>query len=224
MSRYFGFRAKNKGEAQGHIIASNALAEILQTDPRVQKVFCNWRRDSGLSDLLEKLKRAPNDTVRQDIQAELLMVFYGAGVVMASVILPSFVSKELGLPYPTLAAQLWIIYQHRIMSEATAPGTFKSVVEVAAPDRQARGRAPKNGGDSIRRGVGWFYRVHVQQPPESVRSLAREYSEVAPARGITALRRDKRNGDARSIVQEGIDRAKDLLEKAEYIYVSTLPK
>ena len=76
----------------------------------------------------------------------------------------------------------------------------------------ARGRRAKGRGESVARNVEWFYRVHVQEPAESIASLAKHYS-----------REVNRANDARSVVQTGIARAKALLDQAEYIY-TPLPK
>lgn len=217
MSPFLGFDAKSRGDAERHIIACDALTAILQADPRVEDLYQEWRRKTGLAALIEQLKRAPDDATKRDIEAELLLVFYGAGVAMTSMVLPSFVSKELRLPYPWLAVQLFAIYLPRIMNEATSRDTFGSAVGVMVPPGTPRGRRPKNSGESIRRGVEWYYRVHVQEPPEKVPSLARAYGREL-VDGHPRSRGWSDETDGVSAVKAGIATAKRLLDRAEYIY------
>jgi integrase len=218
MTPPYSFRAKDAADAERHLIACRALVDILQTDPRVDQVYQRWRTETGVAALIERLSTAADGDALDAVRAELLLTFAGAGVAMTSLILPPFVSKELRLPYPWLAVQLSATFQARIIQEATRDDRWRPTVCAIVPPAVAKGRRAKGGGDSIRRNVDWFYRVHIQEPAESVRALAREYSRTAPRLGLTALRTDKRKGDARAIVQEGIARAKALLDQAEYLY------
>jgi hypothetical protein len=62
------------------------------------------------------------------------------------------------------------------------------------------GRRPKGDGRHIQRDVEWLYRATVKDPRDTIRALAREYADRAG-----------RRSDARSVVQIGIQRARDLL-------------
>ena len=92
----------------------------------------------------------------------------------------------------------------RAMAEEATKGPHALTIEVPGPDAPwaARGRAPKRGDvhrEDIARAVSWFYRHHVKDPPDSIRSLAAEYAEGA-----------KRESDARSMIQHGIARVRTL--------------
>jgi hypothetical protein len=203
------FRAKNSGAAQSHIIACNALADLVKGDPRVEQLYEEWRRASGLTELLDGMRDQRGAAAVEDLRAEFVMRYYASGVAYAGLVVPPFVAKELRLPYPWLAVQLSAAFLVRIANEATGVNMLGLAVGVVAPQGAAKGRRAKGGGDSIRRGVEWFYRHHVQQPNESVRSLAKEH-----------VRNNKsaRTSDARAIVFDGIRRAKALLDQADYIY------
>ncbi len=206
-------RTKNAADAERFLIAANRLVELLLRDPRVEAAYRRWREASGLRALMPAVReavkagRAPGDAMG----AEFLLAFHAAGLV-AQHTLPAL-CLELGLPYPWLMIQLSSAFQLQAAAEA-----FDGVAQLALvipPQRmRSRGRRAKNDGDSLRLAAEWFYRVHIQQPAESVRALAREY---------TAVDRAKRQGDGRSNIQAGIARARALFEQAEYNY-APLPK
>ena len=68
---------------------------------------------------------------------------------------------------------------------------------------EAAGRHPKHGPihrEDIARNVSWYYRHCIKAPPETVTALALEYARAFVARS-----------EARSVIQDGIKRAKHLL-------------
>jgi hypothetical protein len=205
------FLAKDAADAERHLLACNALVDVLITDPRVETEYQNWLRLTGLSDLIAQWKSVTDAVKRREIEGELIVIYAATGSLMLSHVLPAFISKDLRLPYPWLALQLGAIFFIKV-SESLGSPPLQLNIGIVPPRDQRRGRRAKGGGESIRRNVEWFYRVHVQQPTESIGSLARAYAKETK-RDVTDT------NDARSVVQNGIKRAKALLDQAEYVFL-----
>jgi len=207
---FASFRAKDDADAERHLIACNALVELLLTDPRVERLHKDWLRETGLRTLARRVRVAKTPAIRDARQAEFAWS-YGIALNVLALVLSGFVTKELRLPYPNLALQLAMHFATAIANEAAA-SDLVPVTLVFPPRGTPRGRRAKGGGESIRRNVEWFYRLHVQQPPETMAQLTKEYSKQA-----------NRRTAAHSVVQNGIIRAKALLDAAEFVF-QTPPK
>jgi hypothetical protein len=217
VSRYAGFVAKDAATAERHLIAAAALVAILETDPRVEKLYQDWRRECGLAEAIAQWRRASERDARDQAGAELLLTAYGSGVLMTSLVLPSFVSKELRLPWPWLALELAGAFQARVLREFTGDARWQIGALVAAPrgGSVARGRRAKAGGASIEQAVQWFYRARVKEPRDSARSLGRQYRNSRQHMSAKST--------GRSSVEQAIERAKALLDAAEFVF-TPLPK
>jgi hypothetical protein len=79
----------------------------------------------------------------------------------------------------------------------------RQLLQMRPPTRpwQRLGRKPRHGGRDIARNVCWYYRVHVKRPPDTRSQIAREYAAS-----------ERRDNDARSVVQNGIKQAVALLD------------
>lgn len=201
--------AKSRGDAESRIIAQEAFVTLLQADPRVARVYQDWRRTSGLAALLEGMNAG--DPTARYATGPVVVLCSCASIVLTQLTLPALLTRlPADVRYAWLSERLAAAFLAQIGHEAQ-PGSLGVAVGVVTPPGAPRGRRAKGAGASIRRNVEWFYRVHVLEPPESIRAIAGEYRRTAPALGLTPLRADKRKSDARSIVQEGIARARALL-------------
>lgn len=110
--------------------------------------------------------------------------------------LDRIVAEDLLLPHPWLAQLLTKQFAARVIG-------LSGSLDVS-PAVELPGRNSKGAGKHIRRDVEWYYRAEIKSPPDSKRTLAIEW---AAASG--------RDNDARSVVQNGIKRAKELLAAFE---------
>jgi len=200
------FRAKNTADAERHLIACNALVEVLLRDPRVEERYQGWLRGSELADLVARWNSTNDDVGRQEIAHEVTVISAATGSLMLSHVLPAFVSRELRLPYPWLAVQLGAVFMTRFSASFGTAMQLNALL--SRPPDSRSGRRAKGGGESIRRNVEWFYRVHVKEPRDSIYSLAKAYKK-----------QHGRETDPKSVVQNGIKRAKELLDLAEYVFL-----
>ena len=106
------------------------------------------------------------------------------------------VVREMGLPHPWLPRMLTSSFAAMLVGHSGAL-QFEPTVALA-------GRGSKAGGAHVSRDVEWYYRAELKDPPDSIRSLAKEYATPS------ASNRSKET-DSRSVVQAGIRRAKTLL-------------
>ena len=191
--------AKTVPDAETRFIAQEAFVALLWTDPRVERAYQNWRDEFGIDDLIALMQQAPDGASRDAVRSEFLRRYAEAGVVIRRV-----VTTLLGEfpPLPWLSERLAAAFLVDLANEVE-PGLLKVQTGIVVPPQSQPGRGAKGGADRVRRDVEWFYRVHVQQPAEFVRALAREYIREG---------RLPVKSDARATVQDGIKSARALLE------------
>lgn len=196
----YPMRAKSLGDAESRFLAQKAFITVLWTDPRVERCYQDWRSEFGLDALIPRLQQPLDDAERDNLCGELLLRYDAALRVvprLMAALLEDFPA------FPWLNERLGDAFGVELANEAE-PGLLKVQTVILTPPEAQRGRGAKGGADRVRRDVEWFYRVHVKQPPESVRALAREM--------IRAGRLHLNGGDGRSTVQDGIASARALLE------------
>src|SRR5262245_52692671 len=190
----------NRGDATRITHAAGAFIIELATDRRVQELNRQWRamRTRGGQMLDVMLSRGKQSDVPQ-IEAWMNQV--NARELEET---QRFVRTELRLPDAWVAwisdSLLHLQYLALYNSEHPDDQQKFSVPVFLTPDTP-QGKMPQKDAQDIVRNVRWFYRVHVQQPPEAVHDLARDYQSWA-----------NRTNDCRSVVQNGIKQAKVLLD------------
>jgi hypothetical protein len=190
--------ATTLGNAESRFVAQEAFVALLWTDPRVERAYECWRGEFGLDELIARLQQAPDVATRDAVRGEFRLRYDDAGAVVRRVMTTLLVEFP---PFPWLSERLAAAFLVDLVNEVE-PG-FQVQTSILVPPQPQRGRRAKGGADRVRRDVEWFYRVHVQQPHESVRALAREYIRVG---------RLPVTSDARATVQDGIASARILLE------------
>jgi hypothetical protein len=189
-------------DAESSALAVHALLDELKRDPRVYHAYVVWSQARGLDALIHSL------AARQTAEPteEHLALIHAFGAVVNDVrdltaVEARDLCDRLGLSYDWLPQLL--VVQFRLWAWAAARGE-RLDLQLATRRRPgtalAAGRAQKGGAAAIARNVEWYYRAEIQDPPDAIAAIAREY-----ARGA------RRRTDARSVVQAGIRRAKHLL-------------
>jgi hypothetical protein len=191
-------------ERSGH--AGEALLMILADDPRVRRAYHDWRQSHNLD--THGARVAENETP-ETVSAWGRALLTDANQDLAR--LARFISDDLRLPsYAPWLAQL-LLAQFRAWAYGEMRGeTFAIGMATTRRDTGLpAGRRQKGGPRTLWRNVEWFYRAEVKQPPDSIRAIAREHT----VNENTGQRRTElsSNTDARSVVQEGIQRAKAVL-------------
>src|SRR5689334_877770 len=106
------FRVKDVGDRDRHLVACQALVDVLLTDPRVVTFERHWRATIGLDEAIRQVRAA--DARTRDEEQAAFAVGYDVALKVLSVILPPFVTKDLRLPYPWLALQLQAVFAARV--------------------------------------------------------------------------------------------------------------
>jgi hypothetical protein len=120
-----------------------------------------------------------------------------------------FVTDELKLSFPWVPRCLLDAFNIRVWNEEhpnDPPRQFKLPVKMQP--EAPKGRKPRNDGKDLERAVRWYYRNKVQDPPDSVHELARDYALSA-----------ERDNDSRSVVQNAIDQVQTLLDLVSQRFV-----
>jgi hypothetical protein len=203
------FQAKDDANAKEHMLACLCFLELMSRDSRVERAYQQWRdrpRDgtiggifqAGCEDLAHTVLPGLLKTIRFRTSPALSSAGKGGSTL------------AIGDALPWLALALYQSFVVRLGNELT-PGAFGVAGAVTSPlsSQRKRGRQRQ---ETISRNVEWLYRVHVHEPGESVRALARQYG-LADGR--------QRSGDGRSVIQAAINRAKELLD---FAHLPPLPK
>jgi hypothetical protein len=194
-------------------LALATFLELLSDDPRVRAEYAAWLRRAELEDLIKVYKRGLVDKATAESLEALQHISANmfAGREADLIDFDGFTRQVLGLQYPWLARALFGLFGKTVLAAIKGQGPkirFKATVDVDPPDFDwpVVGRRSRNAGRDIARNVVWFYRSGVKQPPDSIASLAREYL----AREYPGTMR--RSSDARSVVRNGINQARSLLD------------
>jgi hypothetical protein len=195
---YFLFRAKDHGHGDRVMLAVEALIRLALVDPRIIAAYQEWKRVSGIEDLIRRLAIAATPEARKLREADIVAAV-GPALMLSARVLPAIVANELKLPYPWLAVALSSAFMMRVGVDVGAP--FTTPLPFAGLVSPRAGRKPIKKQDSIRRNIEWYYRLHVQSPPERQADLEKEYRAEA-----------SRHTDAHSNVAKGVKEAKMLLD------------
>ena len=216
-------------DAERTAIAAQTLAELVALDPRAEAGYRIWLAAHGLPALIRRVRKHPTVSNARAVHDAILADDPGDSTLLWNLL------ADLGLTrYDWLAGPLRATWQTRALNEATGrpmalristrarpvtvtlepgespPALARRVRAITAAQWPARGRRAIKKHASLARNVAWFYRAVVKRPPDTIVSLAGEY---ARAHG--------RTNDSRSVVQNGLARAKDLLA---FIVSPPLPK
>jgi hypothetical protein len=164
-------------------LAIEALLWVLGSDPRVQRAYQRWRLDHELFGVLDDATFRARMLRDKDRDLERL---------------DRLVREELKLPYAWLPQELLRDFGLTVIGEVAGETLGPRYQPVT--DGLPAGRRPKHDGEHIARDIEWLYRTTIKEPSESVSALAREYAGSAG-----------RHTDARSVIQNGIARARQLL-------------
>jgi hypothetical protein len=174
----------NQHDFERVAVAARAFVSVLFDDPRVRAFYLSWR------DAVDR--RELGVTVHELSDLALLVV---DDVAKLDALLRTIGLDEYSAWLPkSLLREFWCAYTGDEVDWFDTP---------ILTGWKERGRAPKDGEtqqEDLKRNVSWFYRTRVKVPPDSVRSIAKEYAASV-----------ERETDARSVIRDGIRRAHDLL-------------
>ena len=189
-------QVENFGDAWRVTTAAGAFVIALVTDFRIDAQYLRWR------------------AAREVVEGRLEAIGQGADLESVRHSMNTYIATERAATERLIREQLpsipgpWVFWLAPALVEAFLTRRhnerhpdderqFKIPVERPA----LPGRKPRNNGDDIVRNVNWFYRATVKLPADSVTALGDEYAATV-----------RRNNDARSVIQNGIDQARSLLD------------
>ena len=223
--RQISIAAGNQGEAMRLHHTCQVMARLLAHDPRVLKLYGLWLKETGFEAELDALSDSDDDVVRtqwlraaeapkRKDKARTGKAVRGHQVVTARM---ESLLQTIDLPYPWLAAVLMESFVVRMSAAASRMRAtlemplvlpvvnFTMNLEVDGfPRKQIkgsrttlpRGRVPSEKGlATLARNVDWLYRARIKDPPETIYGIS------------------KHDGAGRSVVQGGIESARDLLRQ-----------
>jgi hypothetical protein len=206
----YPFKAKDDATAESARLAGIAFINLLLGDARVERAYMYWRATSRVGALAGK---------QDALVGDFLDAVGGARDDLRKEILPALVERLMSraVPLESRGAYLWVVdalwwgFFVRIVNEVIPGGDFRVSTDVVRFGEAAKGRRAKAGGESIGRGVEWFYRVHVQEPPETLSALGRALGRERDSEGQTRAKSWSSATSGRSTVEAGIARARVLL-------------
>jgi hypothetical protein len=194
----------NHGDARRLTVAAGAFIwELVIADKRVEAYYRAWY--DAHEDEIRRLKTmslSRDDAVRAAARFHATTLEATRRFVCADLQLPEAWSQGVAKHLTDLFRRR--SYNHRHPG-ANLEWGFPVHYGVQRP-----GKWPTRNGQDIERNVRWFYRVHVQQPPDYIHDLARDYHSWTEQR-LGAM---SPNTDSRETVQGGIKQARALLELA----------
>jgi hypothetical protein len=167
------------------------LLHLLGDDPRVQRAMRQWAATPRARQCLALIRVAATDPDAAAVWAKERPA--ATAIVMAPLHLAC---RWLGTWLADLAC-LMVIQEEAEWRSVRF--TFEGA-GIAGYDGPTHRRAKRDGA-TIARDVRWFYRAVLKSPRDSVKQLAREYGHA-----------EQRFTDPRSVIQDGIARAKVLLD------------
>lgn len=178
--------------------ARAALLDLLTQDPRVRSAWLAWTQTAAAQVLLARLMM-PGDPLRVRVGEPDHSGLTDAGVTLLAAI------PEAPMPawLPPWLGGLALRWALACLAGGIEPWAFRlgSAWETRAARATKRDRHTDR--TTIRRDVTWYYRAELKAPRDSLRQIARDYATSDP--GYTRT-------DARSLVRDGIARAKRALE------------
>lgn len=177
--------------------ARAALMDVLTQDPRVRGAWLAWTQTASVQSLLVSILSGDTPRIRvggpdhsglSDAGLQLLAAIPGAPA-------PAWLPLWLG--------QIALRWALSSITGVVAPWEFRLGRSWDTRTSRATKRDRQTARTTIRRDVQWYYRAELQAPPDSLRQIARDYATSDPAYA---------RADARSLVRDGIARAKRALE------------
>lgn len=201
-------RPKNYGDAARLVMARGSfVVKDLWTDLRVLEHFQRWRVARDLPMKQSWMHETKTPTTINAMQDAIWRPASPAELTALADVL-----REMGVrflqedPYPWAVAMLVLVFQ-TAAHNAAAPPDLENQLMVEAKFEELSGippgRFPRHEGKDIARDVAWVYRHLIKHPTDSIRALADEWAE-----------QEQRATDARSVVQNGIDRGIHWLDLA----------
>jgi hypothetical protein len=184
----------NKGDAWRVTTAAGAFVAALAADVRVLKAYPAWCYARTAAARL--VAQAPSP----DKATEAMRDCYRALCDETARLLADVGVPPAWLPWAA-RAMLAVFEANRADDERDPEAPARFAIGAAIASGAPLGKRPTAEGAAIVRGVGWYYRAHVQHPPASIHALAAEYAAV-----------ERRHTDARSVVQNSIRQARALLD------------
>lgn len=216
----------NAADAERLVIVSNALVRIASRDPRIEKARETWAEAWGLPALMQACRERPTPEAVSSIEQAILDGGADAVDRLTSV------CAQIGLHYDWLPYLVALEWAALTLSSATADATGETrhlrvhrrarpVTTAQQPGESARafarrirresdpsqlpaGRRAKHQGDDLIRNVEWFYRTAIKEPRDTIGAIAREFHASRANLSVAT--------DSRSAVQQGIERARALLD------------
>jgi hypothetical protein len=184
----------NRGDAGRLVMAHGACVIILSTDLRVQQHYEQWSRER---DRLVTAGPPAGVTSETDVDAMLHWQHDAEIDALAAILL------EMGVPWRWVAEAL-ILKVFPILTHNARHPQNRLLLQVSADGLTAlpAGRKPRHHGQDVRQWVEWWYRHKIKAPTDSIYALAQEYAI-----------REKRHTRADSVVEDGIQRAENLLNR-----------
>lgn len=235
---------KSRGEATGHLECRQVFVPRLIDDARTRERFARWRHASGLDVLVAELQRqfeglpvkarvgildgeegerralAPEHLRIVDSWLRLFRDGYQAGLDARATDTAAFLHELQLPPCPWLRVDLLDAFENDL-AHALGVGPRNRFATVTTTTDAPKGRAPQRarepgGVPPLVRDTDWLYRHRVQDPPDTIPVLAREYVEkqnrARAERDRVPLEPKDYNGeDDTKIVRAGIERAWHLL-------------
>lgn len=194
---------QNYGDAARQVMARGRfVVKELGTDLRVLDHYQRWLVERNLPQLNQRMQETATAT------------WIDAGPMLDAIwrdptdgeldALARLLRDDLGLrfrqedPYPWAVQALIVVFQTAAHNDIAPPDPEHQLSVKAKLEGLSGippGRFPRHEGQDIARDVAWVYRALIKHPADSIHELATEWAE-----------QEKRVTDARSVVQNSIDR------------------
>jgi hypothetical protein len=188
----------NKGDAWRISTAAGAFVIELLIDKRVKALYEQWRHARETAGAALDVALAHGTEADLPAIRKTFFEDYNAREIEATQLA---VRDELRLAFPWVAPALLHGFRLRVHNEQHPENEKPLGIQVFMQPGAEKGRKPRNEGEDLIRAVRWYYRLKVQEPPESIHDLARDYAAWAG-----------RDNDCRSVIQNAVDQVQALLD------------
>jgi hypothetical protein len=185
----------DRGDAGRMVAAHGKCVVLLSTDLRVQQFYEHW-----LAERARLAAAGPPPGITSTAELEQVIAREHAEQIDAL----AGVLRAMGVPWRWAAEALIGTVFPIAVHNARHPHGPRQVLQVSADGLGTlpAGRKPRHGGQDVWQWVTWWYQHKVKVPPVSIYKLAQEYAA-----------REYRHSRADSVVEDGIVRAEQLLNR-----------
>lgn len=177
--------------------ARTVFLDLLTRDCRVRAAWLRWTQTEAAQVLVARVSVGGSLTIRADRDD-------GVGLARAGRTLLAAIPGAPTPPWlPTWLGGFALRMVLSCLNGVIEPWTFTLARPWESRQRRATKTVRSSGTSTIRRDVEWYYRAALKSPKDSVSRLSREYAHADPA---------YHQKDARSVVRDGIARAKQALD------------